>query len=51
MKCDYCGGDGWYQDHDDMGNHAVGNDGEPECVSCPIQRQCENCQGTGSITG
>ncbi len=41
-KCPDCGGDGWYQDH------------APSCtdsihVDCPIQVQCEKCQGTGKI--
>lgn len=50
MKCDYCGGDGWYADHDDLSNHEDHGTGEPICVSCPIQRQCEKCQGTGFIS-
>lgn len=49
MKCSYCGGDGWYADHDDLNNHQTDSLGNPQCVSCPIQRQCEKCQGTGII--
>ena len=49
MKCSYCGGDGWYLDHDDLGNHQPDSLNNPQCVSCPIQRQCDKCEGTGEI--
>ena len=42
-KCTYCGGDGWYADHEpncqDENGHCVGN--------CPIQVQCHHCKATG----
>ena len=43
-KCDYCNGDGFTSEHDNhphMGGDCMGQ--------CPIQVQCENCQGTGVI--
>lgn len=44
-KCDICDGNGWYADHDSPSSH--GECGE--CISCPVQVQCEKCLGTGFI--
>lgn len=44
-KCAACNGDGWYADHSDA-HYTYPDDG---CVGCPVQRQCENCDGTGQI--
>jgi len=44
--CDDCGGDGWTAEHESPSLHT--EDGE--CMGyCPIQVQCEKCQGTGKI--
>lgn len=43
-RCTACHGDGWYADHGDAcyeaGHHV---DGE----TCPMQRECHSCEGTG----
>lgn len=44
-ECKTCDGSGYYADHDDMNRH--GEDGE--CISCPIQVQCDDCQATGQV--
>lgn len=44
-KCSVCGGFGYTAEHDLPSRH--GKDGE--CISCPIQVQCEYCEGTGEI--
>lgn len=36
---------GYIAEHDLPSRH--GEDGE--CINCPIQVQCEQCQGTGEI--
>ena len=45
MKCPKCFGEGW------TAEHATGiydHDGEGNCNgACPVQVQCEYCQGTG----
>lgn len=45
MNCPKCNGNGYTAEHDLPSRH--GEDGE--CISCPIQVQCENCLGTGKI--
>ena len=47
MKCKQCGGDGWYSDHSDAHHNHQGLDCS-EC-GCPVQRECENCQGKGFL--
>ena len=41
-SCDKCGGVGWYADHNPDDPHING------CSSCPIQVQCNDCEGTGA---
>ena len=41
MKCKVCDGAGWYADH--------APDCDGHCHGCPIQVQCKDCEGTGSI--
>jgi hypothetical protein len=41
-SCAECGGKGWYADHDRSDPHENGCSG-----SCPVQVQCEKCNGTG----
>jgi hypothetical protein len=45
--CPDCGGEGYTAQHDpSMGAH----DGEGNCLGlCPVQVQCERCEGTGKI--
>lgn len=43
VKCDSCDGYGYTAEHNDPSSH--GEDGE--CLNCPVQVQCENCEGTG----
>ncbi len=48
MKCSQCSGNGWYDDHtpahyDDPSDNDCGKHG------CPIQVECENCEGTGYV--
>ena len=43
MKCPKCSGDGYTAEHDLPSRH--GEYGE--CVSCPVQVECERCYGTG----
>jgi RecJ-like exonuclease len=43
--CPACNGMGFTAEHDSPSRH--GEDGE--CVSCPIQVQCETCEGTGKV--
>ena len=45
MKCNICNGQGWTAEHSPyQGDH----DEDGSCNgSCPIQVQCEYCQGTG----
>lgn len=48
MKCSHCGGDGWTSEHD---TGAYSHDGEGNCLGyCPVQVQCEKCNGTGEVT-
>lgn len=46
INCAVCGGKGWYEDHSDA--HYAKPDGE--CPDCPVQRQCEKCEGRGFLT-
>ena len=39
--CPKCEGVGWYADHDPNCNGS--------CDHCPVQVQCEECEGTGKI--
>ena len=44
-KCSKCGGNGWTVEHDPG---VYSHDGDGNCLDyCPIQVQCEYCQGTG----
>lgn len=43
-KCKVCNGDGYYADHAPMNTH---NPETGECMICPIQVQCEECEATG----
>ena len=43
-KCPECNGDGYTAEHDPNDPHEGG-----VCTSCPIQVQCEVCEGTGTI--
>ena len=44
-KCPQCNGVGFTSEHDLPSNHAPNGD----CISCPIQVQCEVCEATGII--
>lgn len=47
MKCPKCNGDGWTAEHD-PGVYSHNENGD--CLgNCPIQVQCEFCNGTGKI--
>ena len=48
MKCPKCNGDGWYIDHSDR-HYATGNSESCDDAGCPVQRQCEDCKGTGEL--
>ena len=43
-KCIVCGGDGFTSEHDPNDPHING-----QCSFCPIQVQCEVCEGTGFV--
>ena len=43
-KCIVCGGDGFTSEHDPNDPHING-----QCSFCPIQVQCEACEGTGLV--
>lgn len=46
VKCPECQGDGWYTDHSDR--HYQSGDSETcDEAGCPVQRQCETCEGQG----
>jgi len=49
-KCPNCNGDGWYLDHS-RAHYAAQYDPKLDCgqYGCPIQVQCERCQGTGKV--
>lgn len=47
MKCPECNGDGFTVEHDSPSRHSP-EDGT--CINCPIQVQCEFCQGGGEIS-
>ncbi|MAO66227.1 MAG: hypothetical protein CL666_14625 [Balneola sp.] len=40
--CAHCRGEGWYEDHSDECYNHPGY-----CTNCPIQRECQYCDGTG----
>lgn len=44
--CSDCGGQGWTAEHDLPSNH---NPETGECISCPVQVQCNTCEGTGMV--
>lgn len=45
VKCQRCGGDGWYSEHDPR---CPGE--ESFCANhCPVAVQCEACYGTGRV--
>jgi len=46
MRCNKCDGLGYYEDHDLPSRHGV----DGECISCPVQVQCEECGGDGLIS-
>jgi len=43
MECITCEGNGFTSEHAPAGVHG----GDGECLVCPIQVGCEDCQGTG----
>lgn len=45
--CPCCHGEGWYSDHNE--NSFNYETGEHECSGCPIQVECQNCEGTGRV--
>lgn len=45
-KCKLCNGDGYTAEHDLISNH---NPEDGSCITCPIQVQCEKCEGTGFV--
>jgi DnaJ-class molecular chaperone len=47
MICPICQGYGWYSDHSDI--HAMNSDLDCWQCGCPVQRECENCQGKGFL--
>lgn len=47
MKCPACNGDGFTAEHNP--NSINFKTGEHDCSRCPIQVQCELCQGTGLV--
>jgi len=44
IDCPDCDGDGYTAEHDPCDPHVDGI-----CTNCPIQVQCEPCEGTGKI--
>ena len=44
VECPSCGGDGWYVGHEDE----CWETGDCNCSG--VQLQCEQCQGSGSVT-
>lgn len=46
MACKDCNGQGWTTEHDAPSTH---NPETGECMSCPAQVQCGNCEGTGVV--
>lgn len=43
LLCSHCRGDGYFAEH---GNHNIETG---ECIDCPIQVQCQECNATGRI--
>jgi len=46
VPCTNCGGDGWYEGHAPPFEH---DPDTGECIICPVQIECESCEGTGKI--
>lgn len=44
FECPTCKGVGWTAEH----SHHHGESGE--CLDCPVQVQCQDCEGTGVIS-
>lgn len=45
--CEVCDGKGWTSEHSPALND---HDGDGNCLgNCPVQVQCEKCNGTGNI--
>ena len=46
VPCPECNGEGWYADHSLEHYH---NSHDPDCsrYGCPVQVECEKCNGTG----
>ncbi|HUX57105.1 MAG TPA: hypothetical protein VMV77_09030 [Bacteroidales bacterium] len=46
--CQVCGGNGWYTDHS---NAHYANPQITDCFEfgCPVQVECEECNGTGYV--
>lgn len=48
VKCPKCNGTGSYPDHDI--NSIDIETGEHDCRYCPIETECEKCEGTGLVS-
>ena len=48
IKCSVCGGDGWYADHS-LEHYHNSQDCDCSKYGCPVQVECEICEGTGYI--
>jgi DnaJ-class molecular chaperone len=48
VKCPQCQGEGSYPDHDQ--NSIDPRTGEHDCRYCPIEVECETCEGTGYVS-
>ena len=47
VKCEQCDGNGWYADHSLL-HYQNSNDTDCSEYGCPVQVECEKCNGTGS---
>ena len=47
-KCKICDGDGFTAEHDPTDTRPEHYE-QGDCITCPVQVQCENCQGTGEL--
>ncbi len=47
MECKICNGVGWFSDHSDA--HHNHQDLDCSECGCPVQRECNNCNGTGIV--
>jgi RecJ-like exonuclease len=45
-KCTHCDGHGYTAEHDIPEHH---NPYTGECLTCPIQVQCDECHATGEV--